>query len=61
MIFAFATVSALMGANPAKSLIGVVVGLAVGVVGVDSTTGVLRFTFGEAELFDGFEFLIPYL
>lgn len=58
MIFAFATISALMGSNPAKSLIGVTVGLAVGVVGVDSTTGVLRFTFGEAELFDGFEFLI---
>lgn len=58
MIFAFATISALMGTNPVKSLIGLTVGLIVGVVGVDSTTGVLRFTFGEAELYDGFEFLI---
>lgn len=58
MIFAFATIGALMGANPAKSLIGVTIGLIIGVVGVDSTTGVLRFTFGEAELYDGFEFLI---
>lgn len=57
MIFAFATISALMGSNPVKSLIGVVIGLAVGVVGVDSTTGVMRFTFGEPELYDGFEFL----
>lgn len=58
MIFAFATIAALMGKNPVKSLIGVVIGLMIGVVGVDSTTGVMRFTFGEAELFDGFEFLV---
>ena len=58
MIFAFATISALMGTSPVKSLIGLTIGLIVGVVGVDSTTGVLRFTFGEAELYDGFEFLI---
>ena len=58
MVFAFATVSALMGSSPIKSMIGLTVGLIVGVVGVDSTTGVLRFTLGEAELYDGFEFLI---
>lgn len=57
MIFAFATISALMGSDPIKSMIGVIIGLAVGIVGVDSTTGVMRFTFGEAELYDGFEFL----
>lgn len=58
MVFAFATVTALMGSDPVKSLIAVIIGLAVGVVGVDSTTGVLRYTFGEPELYDGFEFLI---
>lgn len=58
MIFAFATISALMGSSPVKSLIGLTIGLVVGIVGVDSTTGVLRFTFDEAELYDGFEFLI---
>ncbi|AHJ13601.1 tricarboxylate transport membrane protein TctA [Sulfurospirillum multivorans DSM 12446] len=58
MVFAFATIGALMGSNPVKSLIGVTIGLIIGVVGVDSTTGVLRFTLGEAELYDGFEFLI---
>ncbi len=57
MIFAFATVSVLMGANPVKSLIGVAIGWLIGIVGVDSTTGVMRFSFGEAELYDGFEFL----
>jgi putative tricarboxylic transport membrane protein len=34
MVFAFATISALMGSNPVKSLIGVVIGLLIGVVGV---------------------------
>jgi len=57
MLFAFATISALMGKNPAKSLIGVTVGLMLAVVGVDSTTGVMRFTFDQPEMFDGFEFL----
>ena len=57
MIFAFATVSVLMGANPVKSLIGVAIGWMIGIVGVDSTTGVMRFSFGEPELYDGFEFL----
>ncbi|MBE0496184.1 MAG: tripartite tricarboxylate transporter permease [Campylobacterales bacterium] len=58
MVFAFATISALMGSSPVKSLIGLTIGLVVGVVGVDSTTGVLRFVFGEAELYDGFDFLV---
>ncbi|MDD3344141.1 MAG: tripartite tricarboxylate transporter permease [Sulfurospirillaceae bacterium] len=57
MVFAFATVSALMGSNPVKSLVGVAIGWMIGIVGVDSTTGVMRFSFGEAELYDGFEFL----
>lgn len=57
MIFAFATVSALMGSNPVKSLVGVAIGWMIGIVGVDSTTGVMRFSFGEPELYDGFEFL----
>lgn len=57
MVFAFATISSLMGSNPVKSLIGVLIGILISIVGVDSTTGVLRFTFDEAELYDGFEFL----
>lgn len=58
MVFAFATITTLMGKNPVKSLIGVVIGLMISIVGVDSTTGVMRFTFGKAELYDGFEFLV---
>ena len=57
MVFAFGTVSALMGASPVKSLVGITIGWMIGIVGVDSTTGVMRFNFGEAELYDGVEFL----
>lgn len=57
MVFAFSTITVLMGKNPVKSLISVVLGLILAVVGVDSTTGILRYTFGEPELYDGFEFL----
>ena len=51
MIFAFATLSSMLGSSPAKSLIGTCLGLMLAVIGVDSTTGVLRYTFGEPELF----------
>jgi putative tricarboxylic transport membrane protein len=47
----------MLGSSPAKSLIGTSLGLMLAVVGVDSTTGVLRYTFGEPELYDGVEFL----
>ncbi|UOD35067.1 tripartite tricarboxylate transporter permease [Deferribacteraceae bacterium V6Fe1] len=57
MVFAFSTITVLMGKRPVKSLISVVIGLILAVVGVDSTTGVLRYTFNEPELYDGFEFL----
>ncbi|HXV21656.1 MAG TPA: tripartite tricarboxylate transporter permease [Desulfuromonadales bacterium] len=57
MVFAFATLTSMMGSSPAKSLIGTCLGLMLAVVGVDSTTGVLRYTFGEPELYDGVEFL----
>ncbi|CDF64999.1 tripartite tricarboxylate transporter permease [Campylobacter fetus] len=33
-----------------KSLTGVIIGILIAVVGVDSTTGILRFTFNEPEL-----------
>ena len=57
MVFAFGTVSALMGVSPVKSLVGITIGWMIGIVGVDSTTGVMRFSFGEPDLYDGFEFL----
>ena len=58
MVFAFATISALIGSAPIKSLIGVIIGISLGLMGVDANTGAYRFTFGLIELLDGVEFLV---
>ncbi|WP_110654831.1 tripartite tricarboxylate transporter permease [Salinicola halimionae] len=58
MIFAFASMSAMMGKDPLKTLIGAVLGVLISTVGVDSGTGVLRFTFDMPELYDGIDFVV---
>jgi putative tricarboxylic transport membrane protein len=58
MIFAFASMSAMMGKDPIKTLIGAVLGILISTVGVDSGTGVLRFTFDMPELYDGIDFVV---
>lgn len=58
MIFAFATLASLVGANPIKTLIGAVLGLMLATIGVDSNTGVMRFTFGVPDLLSGIDFLV---
>ncbi|OLO04481.1 tripartite tricarboxylate transporter permease [Salinicola socius] len=58
MIFAFASMSAMMGKDPIKTLIGAVLGVLISTVGVDSGTGVLRFTFDMPELYDGIDFVV---
>jgi putative tricarboxylic transport membrane protein len=40
-----------------KALIAALIGLAIGVVGLDPANGVPRFTFGSLELFDGLNFV----
>ncbi|MGM8930583.1 tripartite tricarboxylate transporter permease [Salinicola halophyticus] len=58
MIFAFASMSAMMGKDPLKTLIGAVLGVLISTVGIDSGTGVLRFTFDMPELYDGIDFVV---
>ncbi|MGO1625889.1 MAG: tripartite tricarboxylate transporter permease [Halomonadaceae bacterium] len=58
MIFAFASMSVMMGKDPIKTAIGAVLGVLIATVGVDSGTGVLRFTFGMPELYDGIDFVV---
>ncbi|HET8790691.1 MAG TPA: tripartite tricarboxylate transporter permease [Modicisalibacter sp.] len=58
MVFAFASMSAMMGKDPLKTVIGAVLGVLIVTVGVDSGTGVLRFTFGMPELYDGIDFVV---
>lgn len=57
MLFAFTSLSAMTGSNPLKAMVCLCLGLMLAVVGVDSATGIMRFTFNQPELFDGIEFL----
>jgi len=58
MVFAFATLSSMVGAEPVKTMIGCVLGLMLATIGLDPTSGAYRFTFDEPELYDGIEFII---
>ncbi|SIS46098.1 tripartite tricarboxylate transporter permease [Neptunomonas antarctica] len=58
MVFAFTCLATMVGSRPIKTLVGVVIGLLLATVGVDSGTGVLRFTMGIPNFFDGVDFLV---
>src|SRR5262252_4303301 len=53
MVFAFVTVSAVLGSSEVRGLTALLFGIWLGLIGVDLQTGQARFTFGLAELLDG--------
>ncbi len=57
-VLAFATLGGVAGGNPAKALLAAGLGLALALVGYDTTTGTPRYTFGVMELFEGIDFLV---
>ena len=58
MVFAFASLSSLIGKNPVKTLLGAVIGLMISTIGIDANTGVPRFTFGIPDILAGIDFLV---
>ncbi|MBK9082072.1 MAG: tripartite tricarboxylate transporter permease [Rhizobiales bacterium] len=58
MVFAFATLSSMVGHEPVKTLLGCIFGLTLTTIGIDATSGAYRFTFGSPELHDGIEFIV---
>lgn len=52
-VLGLASISMLLGGDPLKGLISAALGLLVASVGMDLTTGQMRFTFGFLELMDG--------
>ncbi|MBE7419498.1 MAG: tripartite tricarboxylate transporter permease [Ideonella sp.] len=58
MCFAFACIAGLMGDAPMKAGIAAVIGLALSCVGLDSNSGVYRFTGGNVHLSDGIQFIV---
>ena len=55
MVLAFVTVSAVLGESPLRGLMALFIGLAIGLVGIDSQSGTARFAFDVPQLFDGIE------
>ena len=52
-VFGLATISVVLGDDAIKGMISACIGLLVGIVGIDPTTGQHRFTFNQLELFEG--------
>ncbi len=58
MCFAFACIAGLMGDAPVKAGVAALIGLAMSCVGLDSNSGVYRFTGGDVHLSDGIQFVV---
>ncbi|MDE2399114.1 MAG: tripartite tricarboxylate transporter permease, partial [Burkholderiales bacterium] len=58
MCFAFACITGLMGTAPMKAALAALLGLALSTVGLDSNSGVYRFTGGDVHLSDGIQFIV---
>jgi putative tricarboxylic transport membrane protein len=58
MILAFVTVSALLGSSILRGMSALFVGLAIGLIGIDTQTGQARFTFGQLPLLDGVDVVV---
>lgn len=56
IIFAFSTLSIQAGKYPLRTLISTCLGLMMATIGIDSTTGILRFTLWQPQLYDGIAF-----
>jgi putative tricarboxylic transport membrane protein len=58
MLLSLSAVTTIGGGNPLKAAFSTGLGLAIGTVGIDYTTGTLRFTYGMPSLFDGIDVII---
>jgi len=55
VVLAFTTITTLLGDSVARGLLSLFLGLALGLVGIDTLTGQSRFTFGVPQLLDGID------
>ena len=58
MAVAFVTVSALLGPSLLKGLASLLIGITIGLIGIDTLTGQPRLSFGVASLLDGIDVVI---
>ena len=55
VVLAFTTITALLGRSLARGLLSLFLGLAIGLVGIDTLSGQSRFTFGVPQLLNGID------
>src|SRR2546426_504750 len=60
-LLTFSSFIGLGGGNPIKSLVSILIGFILAVVGLDIVTGTLRLTFGITELMKGFDFIVAVI
>ncbi len=58
MVLSLCTVTAIGGGQPWKAAFATLLGLSLGMVGIENTSGQLRFTFGVPSLFDGIDVVV---
>ncbi len=58
MVFAICCLAGMVGDRPVKTLLACLIGLWLATVGIDSATGVYRYTFGDVHLADGVQFVV---
>lgn len=58
MALAFTTVSAVIGESTLKGMTSLFIGLAIGLIGIDAVSGVVRYTGGVPELYDGIDVVV---
>ncbi len=60
-LLTFSSFIGLGGGNPIKSLVSILIGFILAVVGLDIVTGALRLTFGFTDLMKGFDFIVAVI
>jgi putative tricarboxylic transport membrane protein len=58
MVFALSMLSSLAGESLPKALLATLLGLMMGTIGLDPSSGVARYTFGAMKLLDGMDFVV---
>ncbi len=58
MVFAFTAASALLGSSMVRGIASLILGLVIGLVGIDLLTGQNRLSFGIPALFDGIDIVV---
>lgn len=58
MVFAFCALTSLLGDQPVKGVLAAMIGLSISTIGVDSNSGVYRYTFDLPNLSDGMPFVV---